>query len=41
MNLTVTFQNNMMGVVQDLAITMHFFGVNGFLWVKTTSLDGP
>ena len=22
--------------VRDLAITMHFFGVNGFLWMKLT-----
>ena len=24
-------------LVRDLAITMHFFGVNGFLWMKLTS----
>ena len=29
------FQNNML--VRDLAITMHFLGVNGFLWMKSTS----
>ena len=23
--------------VRDLAITMHFFGVNGFLWLKLSS----
>ena len=33
------FQNNML--VRDLAITMHFLGVNGFLWIKSTSQDGP
>ena len=27
--------------VQDLAITMHYFGVNGFLWKKSTFYDGP
>ena len=29
------FQNNMF--VRDLAITMHFLGANGFLWMKSTS----
>ena len=29
------FQNNML--VRNLAITMHFLGVNGFLWMKSTS----
>ena len=39
MNLTLTFQNNMLGVGLGLATTMLFFGVNGFLWMKTTSLN--
>ena len=29
------FQNNML--VRNLAITMHFLSVNGFLWMKSTS----
>ena len=29
------FQNNML--VRNLAITMHFLGVNGLLWMKSTS----
>ena len=29
------FQNNML--VRNLVITMHFLGVNGFLWMKSTS----
>ena len=29
------FQNSML--VRNLAITMHFLGVNGFLWMKSTS----
>ena len=29
------FQNTML--VRNLAITMHFLGVNGFLWMKSTS----
>ena len=28
-------------LVRDLAIDMHFFGVIGFLWIKSTSYDGP
>ena len=28
-------------LVRDLAIDMHFFGVIGFLWMRSTSYDGP
>ena len=28
-------------LVRDLDIDLHFFGVIGFLWMKSNSYDGP